>query len=69
MGDQDILADRILELATDEGARSEMSEFNRKYVKEFHIDGVARQYEAIFSSVLEPADLTIEAQDNNCPSP
>lgn len=67
--DEDILADRILQLAADESARGEMSEFNRKYVKGFHIDGVARQYEAIFSSVLERRDLTVEAQDKNCPPP
>jgi glycosyltransferase involved in cell wall biosynthesis len=53
VGDIDALADRILRLGRDEALRRQMSEFNREYVKRFHISGVAERYEALFSQVIE----------------
>ncbi|HUW94319.1 MAG TPA: glycosyltransferase family 4 protein [Anaerolineae bacterium] len=52
VGDVQVLAGAILRLASDESLRRQMSEFNREYVKRFHISHVAERYEALFSAVL-----------------
>jgi glycosyltransferase involved in cell wall biosynthesis len=67
-GDVDALAEKILRLAGDEGLRHRISEFNRRYVEGFHISEVARQYEALFSGVVQRASMTVEEQDRNSPT-
>jgi glycosyltransferase involved in cell wall biosynthesis len=61
-GDVDTLADRIQRLSRDEALRKEISEFNRHYVGRFDIAEVARQYEALFSRVVQRSTSTVEQQ-------
>jgi glycosyltransferase involved in cell wall biosynthesis len=53
VGEVESLAQSIRRLAADEALRRQMSEFNREYVKAFHISGVAERYEALFSDVID----------------
>ena len=67
VGDVDALAEKILQLAGDEGLRRRISDFNRRYVEGFHIAGVARQYEALFSRVVQRANMAVEEQEKDSP--
>lgn len=53
VGDVQALAASLERLAKDEALRRNMGEFNREYVKRFHISGVAERYEALFRQVVE----------------
>lgn len=68
VGDVDALAERILRLAGDEALRQRISEFNLNYVERFHIAEVARQYEALFLTVVRRASMTVEEQEKNSPA-
>jgi glycosyltransferase involved in cell wall biosynthesis len=60
VGDVQALAEAILRLANDGGLCRQMSEFNKEYVKGFHISHVAERYEALFSEVLRRSSRTAD---------
>ncbi len=60
VGDAQGLAEAILRVANDEGLRRQMSDFNKEYVKRFHISHVAERYEALFSEVLRRSPRTAD---------
>jgi len=60
VGDVQVLAGAILRLVNDESLRRQMSEFNKEYVKGFHISHVAERYEALFSEVLRRSSRTAD---------
>jgi glycosyltransferase involved in cell wall biosynthesis len=68
VGDVEVLAERILRLADDEGLRRRMSEFNVEYVKRFHISEVAARYEALFSEVIGRSLLAADDAAQESPS-
>lgn len=65
VGDVETLAERIARLSRDEALRKGMGEFNREYVRCFHISGVAERYEAVFSGVIENARRAAGARGAN----
>lgn len=68
VGDVDTLAERIRRLGRDEALRKEIGEFNRQYVKRFHIAEVAQQYEALFSRVLQRPSITAQEREQDSPT-
>jgi glycosyltransferase involved in cell wall biosynthesis len=60
VGDAQGLAEAILRVANDDGLRRQISEFNKEYVRRFHISHVAERYEALFSEVLRRSPRTAD---------
>jgi len=69
VGDPEALAEGIARLTGDEALRRRMGEFNREYVRRFHISGVAERYEAIFSGVIGRARRSAGSREANSVNP